>query len=203
MNLCLLLLSLSLLLFSIFLYISFSMPTTVILSSEGLRFISIILYFFLSLISISIFIDLLLILVFAFSYSWWVIFCSFSPNISFSPTISFSFPTSYSFPNFFSLSPPHLFLNSFYYSSTKTLHSRILFLYLCVILHPLLSRLLIMFWLSISPIRYTGCSWNIVFFEDFEIFRILAFPVFPRCQCVYTHKAGRTPGLQQNWQSSE
>ena len=27
--------------------------------------------------------------------------------------------------------------------------------------------------------------------------------VFPRCQCVYTHQAGRTPALQQNWQSSE
>ena len=24
-----------------------------------------------------------------------------------------------------------------------------------------------------------------------------------RCQCVYTHKAGRKPTLQQNWQSSE
>ena len=29
------------------------------------------------------------------------------------------------------------------------------------------------------------------------------FSVFPRCQCVYTHQAGRTPALQQNWQSSE
>ena len=37
-----------------------------------------------------------------------------------------------------------------------------------------------------------------VFFEDFKI-----FSVFPRCQCVYTHQAGRTPALQQNWQSSE
>ena len=27
--------------------------------------------------------------------------------------------------------------------------------------------------------------------------------VFSRCQCVYTHQAGRTPALQQNWQSSE
>ena len=26
---------------------------------------------------------------------------------------------------------------------------------------------------------------------------------FPRCQCVYTHQAGRKPALQQNWQSSE
>ena len=27
--------------------------------------------------------------------------------------------------------------------------------------------------------------------------------VFPRCQCMYTHQAGRKPALQQNWQSSE
>ena len=27
--------------------------------------------------------------------------------------------------------------------------------------------------------------------------------VFSRCQCVYTDQAGRTPALQQNWQSSE
>ena len=27
--------------------------------------------------------------------------------------------------------------------------------------------------------------------------------VFSRCQCVYTHQPGRTPALQQNWQSSE
>ena len=26
---------------------------------------------------------------------------------------------------------------------------------------------------------------------------------FPLCQCVYTHQAGRTPALQQNWQSLE
>ena len=42
-----------------------------------------------------------------------------------------------------------------------------------------------------------------VFFEDFKIFRTLLFSVFPRCQCVYAHQAGRTPALQQNWQSSE
>ena len=29
------------------------------------------------------------------------------------------------------------------------------------------------------------------------------FSVFPRYQCVYTYQAGRTPVLQQNWQSSE
>ena len=37
-------------------------------------------------------------------------------------------------------------------------------------------------------------------------FRFLKnFPdsVFTRCQCVYTHLAGRKPALQQNWQSSE
>ena len=46
----------------------------------------------------------------------------------------------------------------------------------------------------------TGCSLNIVLFRRFfNIFRTL---VSPRCQCVYT-MAGRTPALQQNWQSSE
>ena len=40
-----------------------------------------------------------------------------------------------------------------------------------------------------------------VFSKDFRIFR--TFSVFPRRQCVYTHRAGRTPVLQQNWQSSE
>ena len=30
----------------------------------------------------------------------------------------------------------------------------------------------------------------------------MPFSVFPRCQCVYTPQAGRTPALQQNWQSS-
>ena len=32
---------------------------------------------------------------------------------------------------------------------------------------------------------------------------LLPFSVFPRCQFVYTHNAGRTPALQQNWQSWE
>ena len=39
-----------------------------------------------------------------------------------------------------------------------------------------------------------------VFFEDFNIFSGLCFLCFP---LVYTHQAGRTPALQQNWQSSE
>ena len=49
-------------------------------------------------------------------------------------------------------------------------------------------------------------------FEDIKLYSRLWFQqcsywpfmaAFPRCQCVYTHKAGRTPALQQNWQSSE
>ena len=48
----------------------------------------------------------------------------------------------------------------------------------------------------------TGCSLNIVFF--WNILRLWPFSVFPRCQCVSTHQAGRTPAMQQqNWQSSE
>ena len=48
---------------------------------------------------------------------------------------------------------------------------------------------------------HTGCSLNIVFFSDF--LKNIPSSVFPRCQCVYTHQAGRKPALQQNWQSSE
>ena len=61
------------------------------------------------------------------------------------------------------------------------------------------------------------CIKYCVFFKNFKIFQTLAhrytnntsismllpFSVFPRCQCVYTHQAVRTPALQQNWQSSE
>ena len=50
----------------------------------------------------------------------------------------------------------------------------------------------------------TGCSLNIVFFPKILKYSGLwPFSVFPRCQCVYTHQAGRKPALQQNWQSSE
>ena len=45
---------------------------------------------------------------------------------------------------------------------------------------------------------------NFVFFPKIlKYFGLWPFSVFPRCQCVYTHQAGRTPALQQNWQSSE
>ena len=55
-----------------------------------------------------------------------------------------------------------------------------------------------------SDCSATGCPWNVVFFsEDFKVFRTLAFLCFHRCQCVYTHKAGKKPALQQSWQSSE
>ena len=33
--------------------------------------------------------------------------------------------------------------------------------------------------------------------------RLWPLSVFSQCQCMYTHQAGRTPALQQNWQSSE
>ena len=52
--------------------------------------------------------------------------------------------------------------------------------------------------------EYTGCSLNIVFFPKIlKYSRHSVFPRFSRCQCVYTHQAGRIPALQQNWQSSE
>ena len=51
---------------------------------------------------------------------------------------------------------------------------------------------------------HTGCSLNIVFFlKILKYSGLWSFSVFPLCQCVYTHQAGRTPALQQNWQSSE
>ena len=43
----------------------------------------------------------------------------------------------------------------------------------------------------------TGCSLNIVFFLNIlKYFVLWPFSVFPRRQCLYTHKAGRTPALQ-------
>ena len=36
-----------------------------------------------------------------------------------------------------------------------------------------------------------------------KYFGLWPFSVFSRCQCVYTHQAGRAPALHQNWQSSE
>ena len=54
-------------------------------------------------------------------------------------------------------------------------------------------------------VKDTGSSLNIVFFwKILKYSGLLHFSVFPRwCQCVYTHQAGRTPALQQNWQSLE
>ena len=40
-------------------------------------------------------------------------------------------------------------------------------------------------------------------FFNFKYSGLLPFSVFPRCQCVCTHQAGRTSALQQSWQSSE
>ena len=42
-----------------------------------------------------------------------------------------------------------------------------------------------------------------LFSEFLKYSGLLPFSVFSLCQCVYTHQAGRTPALQQNWQSSE
>ena len=43
-------------------------------------------------------------------------------------------------------------------------------------------------------IKYCVFSKILIYFPD---------SVFSRWQCVYTRQAGRTPALQQNWQSSE
>ena len=42
-----------------------------------------------------------------------------------------------------------------------------------------------------------------VFYKILKYSGLLPFSVFPWRQCVYAHQAGRTPVLQQNWQSSE
>ena len=45
-----------------------------------------------------------------------------------------------------------------------------------------------------TKITCTGCSLNIVFFRFLKKYsRLWPFSVSPRCQCVYTHLAGRTP----------
>ena len=43
-------------------------------------------------------------------------------------------------------------------------------------------------------IKYCVFSKILIYFPD---------SIFSLCQCVYTQQAGRTPALQQNWQSSE
>ena len=54
---------------------------------------------------------------------------------------------------------------------------------------------------SKNSVRYsvkaTGCSLNIVIFPKIlEYCGLWYFSVFPLCQCMYTHQAGRTPALQ-------
>jgi len=51
------------------------------------------------------------------------------------------------------------------------------------------------FFIYIQGVHYILC-----FFSKILKYSLL-FPssLFPRCQCVYTHQAGRTPALQQNW----
>ena len=52
----------------------------------------------------------------------------------------------------------------------------------------------------VAHLGNTGCSLHIVFSR---FFKKNPASVNPRCQCVYTHQAGRKPALQQHWQSSE
>ena len=61
---------------------------------------------------------------------------------------------------------------------------------------PLLhNRLLHFSRIGLGPF-YTECSLNIVFFQKIlEYSELWSFSVYPRCQCVYTHKAGWKPGL--------
>ena len=61
----------------------------------------------------------------------------------------------------------------------------------------------LVFFYKFPPLLCTGCSLNIVFFKLLKYSGLLPFYVFSRCQCVYAHQAGRTPALQQNWQSLE
>ena len=61
-----------------------------------------------------------------------------------------------------------------------------------------------LFMFIFESVRDTGCSLNIVFLSKILKYSgLLPFSVFLRRHCVYTHQAGRTPALQQNWQRSE
>ena len=55
--------------------------------------------------------------------------------------------------------------------------------------------------LSFNYLTYRVFIKYCVFPKILEYFGLWPFSVFPWCQCVYTHQAGRTPALQQNWQS--
>ena len=46
-------------------------------------------------------------------------------------------------------------------------------------------------------------KYYVFFLKILEYSWLWPFTVFPWCQCVYTHQAGRAPALQQNWKSSE
>ena len=68
---------------------------------------------------------------------------------------------------------------------------------------------------SVAPMIYTSQlannPWQVQGFIKYRMFfsKILKFSglwpfsVFPQCQCVYTYQVGRTPALQQDWQSSD
>ena len=78
--------------------------------------------------------------------------------------------------------------------------------------HWLPFPLLMQFSNALNRLHYI-LHWPPLFKENYRVFIkycvfsdfFLNIPnsVFPRCQCVYTHQAGRKPALQQNWQSSE
>ena len=48
-----------------------------------------------------------------------------------------------------------------------------------------------------------GVHYSVFFSKILKYSGLWPFSVFPRRQCVYTHQAGSTQALQQNWQSSE
>ena len=54
-----------------------------------------------------------------------------------------------------------------------------------------------------SQIYRVYIKYCVFFPKILKHFGLWPFSVFPRCQCVYTHQAGRKPALQQNWQSSK
>ena len=81
-----------------------------------------------------------------------------------------------------------------YHLNIKCQHMSIcIFRSVCVSFHLFFNHALARAVLQIYRVFIKYC----VFPKILEYFGTLAF-FFPWCQCVYTHKAGRTPALQQN-----
>ena len=75
----------------------------------------------------------------------------------------------------------------------------------CSILFKNILKSFIHLWLTmVTQSNLLNHPLNILsFWKILKYSGLFPFSIFPRCQCLYTHKEGRTLALQQNWQSSE